>query len=667
MNMKASETKINPIIEGTKQYVVPLFQRSYSWGVREWNALWVDLTEMMNTPDATAHFLGSIVTMPSMSVPEGVTKYLLIDGQQRMTTVFVLLILMRDIARQYNHTELADEIQNTMLTNPYKRDIDNVKLLPTQVDRSHFLSLVNGNIASGESGIIKCYQFFARKLRTTQASYDDVKTLFRIITQKLTLVSIVLEHDDNPYLVFESLNAKGKPLSQADLIRNYFFMRIHVNQQDDIYQNYWYPMFDALGDSMTEFIRHYLMRDGRFVKESDVYDTIKSRVNEKNTLQYLEDLKFNALLYNRIINPKNESDTAIQERMQRIVRLEATVIYPFLLSCYGEFAQNQMSQSTFVGILDIIENFFIRRYLCNYRREGLNQRLPMLHRQVREMFAGDYINGLPRILQSRGYPSNDELKIAVASLPLYGGGSRFESTRIILERLERSDKHHEAADLAKATIEHIMPQTLTDWWRQHLGIDSVVIHAEKLHVLGNLTLSAYNPPLSNKPYPEKKKIYAESNISLNKYFSGVEDWRASDIDNRSSAMAEIAMTIWPDICPRQEDSTQISLVTVTNTKPQEMRIHTTVIAVKHWAHVIEHTLIYLYENIESELFSDILRTYPSVIRQRLNTQYGQPFHDVFDINISMSAKGAYQFCYAVVGMCGIGTDEFEIKRVSTRV
>ena len=160
---------------------------------------------------------------------------------------------------------------------------------------------------------------------------------------------------------------------------------------------------------------------------------------------------------------------------------------------------------------------------------------------------------------------------------------------------------------------------------------------------------------------------AESNISLNKYFSGVEDWRTSDIDNRSSAMAEIAMTIWPDICPKQEDSTQISLVTVTNTKPQEMRIHTTVIAVKHWAHVIEHTLIYLYENIESELFSDILRTYPSVIRQRLNTQYGQPFHDIFDINISMSAKGAYQFCYAVVGMCGIGTDEFEIKRVSTRV
>jgi len=222
--MKASETKLQPIIEGTKQYVVPLFQRSYSWEKKEWEILWNDLVELCFLENPRTHFIGSIVTMPTESVPEGVAKYLLIDGQQRLTTIFILLALLRDKARQGGQGELAEEINNTLLVNPYKRDLDYYKLQPTQSDRNSFQSLVQSKPLGGQDQIANAYLFFERKLKQ---SGIDSQTLKKIISSNLSVVSIVLDPDDDPHLVFESLNAKGRPLTQADLIRNYFFMRIH--------------------------------------------------------------------------------------------------------------------------------------------------------------------------------------------------------------------------------------------------------------------------------------------------------------------------------------------------------------------------------------------------------------------------------------------------------
>lgn len=665
--MKASETKLNPMIEGTKQYVVPLFQRAYSWGSEEWNVLWNDLIDMLNVDEAPDHFMGSVVTMPMLSVPEGVTKYLLIDGQQRLTTLFVLLVLLRDMARPLQLAELADEIHNTLLTNPYKRDADHVKLLPTQVDRASFLALVNSQKHHDDSNIYKCYQYFERKMRSTHMGSEQLRMIFRVIARRLSLVSIVLEHDDNPYLVFESLNAKGKPLSQADLIRNYFFMRIHVDKQDAVYRDYWYPMQLALGEAMTEFVRHFLMRDGRFVKESDVYVVLKSRVTAENALVYLEELRFHAQLYERIIYPDREPDVRIRRRLQAIAPLEATIIYPFVLSCFAEYAQRAISLDVFAGTLDIIENFFIRRYLCNYRREGLNRELPKLHRQIHEQHAGNYLDGLPRIFQLRGYPSNEELKIAIISLRIYGQGSRLALTRHILERIERSFDHHEEADISRATIEHVMPQTLTDWWRQHLGNEWETVHAEKLHVLGNLTLSAYNQPLSNKSFVEKQKIFADSHIVMNRYFTQVTRWQADDIDARSLAMAERAIQVWPDLRVNTDILTSHALSEVTHTKPFELRIQNTVLPVRHWNDVLHQLLKYLYTHVDADVYAEILRRYSTTIWQRPGVVYGGgTFEEVFETHYNMSARDIYRCCYAILTLCDIGTDEFEVKRMSTR-
>lgn len=287
--MKASETKLQKILEGTQQYLVPLFQRPYSWERQQWENLWDDLIELTEQETIRPHFMGSIVTMQTVSVPEGVSKYLLIDGQQRLTTILILLAVVRDWGKQKTETnKLADQINNTILINPYEDGLEQYKLQPTQADRHYFHQIIDTGSPNSEKSLINdCYRFFDKKMRLIEMELTSVKTA---IISGLSLVSITLDQDENPHLVFESLNAKGKALSQADLIRNYFFMKIHVDKQEEIYAQYWQPMQDVLGEGLTECIRHYLMKDGVEVKKDQVYFTLKDKVNPKNALESLQDL-----------------------------------------------------------------------------------------------------------------------------------------------------------------------------------------------------------------------------------------------------------------------------------------------------------------------------------------------------------------------------------------
>lgn len=350
--MNASETKLQPIIEGTKQYVVPLFQREYSWGKDEWQVLWNDLVELSELDNPREHFIGSIVTMPTISVPEGVAKYLLIDGQQRLTTIFILLALLRNKLLDSGDEELAEEINNTLIVNQYKKGIDHYKLLPTQSDRDCYKKLIDSEEMLSTGRITDAYRYFERKLQQT---YIDPKKIQKIISNNLSIVSIVLDKEDNPHLVFESLNAKGRPLTQADLIRNYFFMRIHVDQQENIYRNYWKPMQDSLGDNLTEFIRHYLMKDGTTVKQGDVYFSLKDKVNQESAFDHLLDLFKFSQYYYKILYPNNEPNLRIRKILTHICRLEITTVYPFLLNCYHDYNNNAINEDDFVTILRLLQ------------------------------------------------------------------------------------------------------------------------------------------------------------------------------------------------------------------------------------------------------------------------------------------------------------------------
>jgi uncharacterized protein with ParB-like and HNH nuclease domain len=318
--MQASETKLQRIIEGTQQYVVPLFQRPYSWEKKQWDALWNDLIELYESDNPRPHFLGSIVTMPTNSVPEGVSKYLLIDGQQRLTTIFILLAALRDIAKQ-SEERLASEINNKYLINAYEDGLGYYKLQPTQVDRVIFQQIINSEILVDEGGILECYRFFEKKIRQSRSSLE-LPRIKNVICNNLSLVSVVLSYDDDPYLVFESLNAKGRPLTPADLIRNYFFMRIHTDEQDSVYTRYWQPMQELLGDNLTEFMRHYLTKTGVVVNQSDVYFQIKDRIGTSDALPYLQDLCIFSEYYSRLLNPTREPKKNVSKYLNRLNRLE---------------------------------------------------------------------------------------------------------------------------------------------------------------------------------------------------------------------------------------------------------------------------------------------------------------------------------------------------------
>lgn len=328
--MHANQTDVQRILGGVQQYVIPLFQRPYSWDTKQWTTLWQDLLDLCEDDKPRHHFIGSIVTMPSKSVPEGVTKFILIDGQQRLTTLLVLLAVIRDKARQLP-SNLADKIDDLLLKNRHQDDTDTYKLLPTQMDRSAFFAVMDGNSRPKEGQIACAFEFFEKRLRLR--TEIDLEKLYTVVGKNLVLVSIVLDKDDNPYLIFESLNAKGEPLTQADLIRNYFFMRIHVNAQEKTFNQHWMPMQERLGKDLTEYIRHFLMmRDGKNVKQSDVYYTLKENIEDRpdeEIVGFLQEVATFSKYYAKLLDPVEEESDKIAARMKRLNRFEATTAYPF--------------------------------------------------------------------------------------------------------------------------------------------------------------------------------------------------------------------------------------------------------------------------------------------------------------------------------------------------
>jgi uncharacterized protein with ParB-like and HNH nuclease domain len=545
--MHAGETKIQAIIDSTRQYVIPLFQRPYSWESPQWVTLWQDLEELCEEEHPRNHFIGSIVTMPSKSVPEGVTKYILIDGQQRLTTLLILLAVIRDKAHK-QPGNLADKINDLLLKNRHQEGTEVYKPLPTQVDRPAFCAIMDSEAALKGTLLTTAYEFFARRLRMSPGI--GLEKLYNAIRNHLVLVSIVLDKDDNPYLIFESLNAKGRPLTQADLIRNFFFMRIDIKLQEKMYAEYWKPMQDRLGENLTEYIRHFLMRDGKIVRQSDIYFTLKESIEDRSAdeiIAYLQEVAASSRYYAKLLRPQEEKGAKIRERMDRLNRYEATTAYPFLLNVYHDYERKKLSEADFSVILDMLESFLIRRFICGVATSGLTKIFPSLYAQAGRW--ASLVEGVRQTLRDKSFPRDQQFKEQFVTAKIYGG-DRSAKAKLILERLELSFEHKEPVDPETLTIEHVMPRTPTDWWRQHLGDDWEAVHDEWLDTVGNLTLTGYNSELSNSDFPTKKSQLHASHVELNKYFATVVVWDEQSIARRGESLAERALTVWPDFARR---------------------------------------------------------------------------------------------------------------------
>jgi len=658
--MKASETKFQHVIEGTKQYVVPLFQRPYSWDIREWSLLWDDLLWLSENREPKSHFIGSIVTMPTVSVPEGVTKYLLIDGQQRLTTIFIILALLRNQASFEQNHDLSQEIEQNLLINRFKKGNDYFKLLPTQVNRLAFTCLMDRNQECPdeieEDKITACYMFFQRKLMRKKI---EIQALYHIIVNRLSVVSIVLDYDDNPHLVFESLNAKGRPLTQPDLIRNFFFMRVDPTEQEYFHAQYWQPMEAALNHNLTDYIRHYLMRNGTIVKQDDVYFTLKDQVKQDQVKAALKDLFEFSKYYVYLLDPNREAHPKLGMALTRLKRLEVTTAFPFLLNCYREYDEERISVDEFEKILDILENYMIRRFVCNRPTSLLNKVFPLLYTQALTQGASNLVDGVRAILQLRDYPKDSEFRARLLDNRLYGSGERLQKTKLILERLELAHGHKEKIALDSLTVEHVMPQTITDWWRDHLGEDYETQHELYLHTLGNLTLTGYNSEMSNGSFFEKKKRLLASHLELNSHFDALKSWDKEAIQQRGEVLASIALNVWVYFGTAPDES--MATNDVKGKTPKMLTILGQHITVKSWVDVQENTLGTIAE-LEPDAFINLAQQYPRFISlEQQQFRRSRQLRNGYYIESNLSSRDIYRFCMQAVEASGLSSEDWSVE------
>ncbi len=557
--MKATEANFQTIIEGVKQFVVPLFQRTYCWNAGDITMLFQDICEIYNEgPDTTReHFIGAIVTMPGVTNPANVTSHIVIDGQQRMTTLLLFLAAIRSLAIEKNDQELADEIRAIYLTNQFKKGDDGRKLIPTQADRAAFFQAMDTGVvtAPGSSRITGAFSE-ARKLiadaRDENDAPFDLVRLTRIITSSLALVSINLSSTDNPYVIFQSLNGKGEPLTQGDLIRNYFFMRLPADRHDEVYENVWLPMQEGLSQTglLDEFLRHFLSKDGEDTFDKDIYKSLKKRADK----HYQDAKQVEALLtqiarfaghYQNILRPSSQS--AVGRALGRLNRWNVTTAYPFLLNLYDDYADGRLSEDAFCQILAHIESFVVRRFFCLVPTNRLRRIFATAFAKTKpdSGLASDRVLTVPAYLKQQNWPSDADFVRQFGRYPLYARqGQQSGRCKMVLELLNNALGHKEGVVYDNLTVEHVMPQTLTDDWREMLGEEADDVHSTWRHTIGNLTLTGYNSTLSNDSYPQKQSIYAASNVSMNAYFGTITSWTAEAIQARALTLAQHALKIW---------------------------------------------------------------------------------------------------------------------------
>lgn len=555
--MKADGVKVQTLLGSKVQYRVPLFQRTYNWKEEQWDQLWDDITEVYMMEEPRPHFIGAVVTQPIPDAPEKAAKHLLIDGQQRLTTLCILLTAIREKAVKGQNQILADEIYNTCLTNKMYNPTDDelVKLRPTQRDRNVFHVLVSGGhpTNTGNSNIHKAFQYFRKALDDgdPQKSPFDLPKLKDRITYYLDLVSVSLEANDSAHKIFESLNNTGLQLGASDLIRNYIFM--HIPMEDEAqatYDRHWMPMQDLLEARLDGFFWRYLMMDGSLPRVDETYEEICKRnkdLSPSKATTLLKNLSQHAVYYSRILADSGGGvdDFHIQARRLRV--WDMNVAYSFIMKSMAWEAEGKITLNQAIDAMRAIESFVIRRAICNVPTNRL-----------RRIFAGmcssitpdNYIGGVHEHLLRNEWPPDDDFQERFVEYPLYTWSRTTGRVRLVLESLERSfgEKERPVID-ENITIEHVMPQTLTAEWEEMLGGQAREIHGKWLHTPGNLTLTAYNPELGNSPFDRKKDILSGSKFALSDAIVSCNTWDEHTIRARGQSLAERAVTIWarPDL------------------------------------------------------------------------------------------------------------------------
>lgn len=552
--MDVHDERFGNLIYARTQYIVPIWQREYSWGKTQWTELWSDITRLYEetfkkrSGQDISHFMGSIVLKPRKL--GGVEKYVIIDGQQRMITLLVLIALIRDKAKGDNAT-LSDTIQSSYLFN---RDIksasERFKLRPSDTDNTSFERIMNGE-SDVQGRLADAYVFFEQRLeeeKDESGNRYDLEKLKETIVDNLRAVEIVLAEKDDPNRIFETLNSRGLELEQADLVRNFFMMKVRdEGRAERLYKGTWLPMQRRLSsiENLTEFFRHYLaMKKHARVKQKDIYRLIMQErlkwAKEDETIAELQEMKRHSKYYQRLLFPDKERIAKIRRGLERLNTWKVSTAYPFLLKAYLA----KIPVDDFCRVLGTIESFVVRRHFCNVKTNSLNTIFTSLCGLDDRDLVASLEKELANYEWNYRWPDDDEFAESFTTFPIYK--SSHAKCHLVLSSLEQSFGHPERVELQSLTIEHVMPETPTDWWKTHIGSDWQRVYSERLHTIGNLTFLAgpTNPKLSNSPFPDKKKWFMKTKVDLSGYFQSLDRWTETELLERAELLSQKGLEIW---------------------------------------------------------------------------------------------------------------------------
>lgn len=565
--MIATQLQINSFLQAPNvQFVIPVYQRNYDWTNTECKDLLNDIISV-ETEDRGTHFIGSIVFVHEGTYSTSEVKELvIIDGQQRLTTINILYVALYRFAKDNSKTQDAERLYNMFLTNQYvKNESSKLKLKQTDTNSVAFKAIMvgSGSELSVFSNVTENYNYFRSIIN--EANFELIlRGLNRLI-----FVEISLERDkDDPQRIFESLNSTGLDLSQSDLIRNFILMDLPPKDQNRIFETIWNPIEENAKDIVkqnslvSEYIRDYLtLRNKKIPNKSKVYVEFKSLYDNKKDEAYhqeLENIKSLSIHYKKFINPSTVVDPAIKKELEYINRLEINVAYPFLLQVFEDAENGLLSKDELINVLKLIQSYVWRRFIVGLPTNALNKIFMTLYSEVdAEEYYDSIAKALVKKKGSAKFPTNEDLKTALKDKDLYN--TQPKNRNYLFEMLENyNNREFVNTNNEQITIEHIFPKNPHENWNTDLSSEEFFVFKEKyLNTIGNLTLSGNNGALSNRSFSEKKEMnfdgneqgYQFSRLWLNSYLKSIDTWNVSKYEERLNIIYERFLKIWefPDV------------------------------------------------------------------------------------------------------------------------
>jgi uncharacterized protein with ParB-like and HNH nuclease domain/predicted transport protein len=560
--MKATEARLLDFLKKSPQFVIPIYQRTYSWTEKECRQLWDDIVRCGSTEKVIVHFIGSIVYVESgLSQVTHQAPLLVIDGQQRLTTVSLVLSALADAVGDAEPFDGFSQrkIRNYFLLNPEESGDRHYKLLLSQTDKASLMAVL-GNTEQPKEPSLRITRNYALFKQWIDETKGDLATICKGLA-KLVVIDIALTRDqDNPQLIFESMNSTGKELSQADLIRNFILMGSEPKLQTHLYEQFWRPMEvdfgqEAYGTHFDSFMRYYLtVKTGEIPNISAVYEAFKAHSRLSRDSAIKDDVHVEALVrdirnyarYFCAMALGTETEPELNRAFHDLRELKVDVAYPFLLELYYDYTTGLLSKNDFVIIVRLVEAYVFRRAICAIPTNSMNKTFATFTKAVKKDRYLESIQAQFLLLPSyRRFPSNDEFQRDIQTRDLY----KFRSRSYWLRRLENQGRK-EFVPVTEYTIEHIMPQNeqLSTAWQVALGPEWQRVQQTWLHTLGNLTLTGYNSEYSDRSFAEKRDMkggFKESPLKLNTGLGQLGEWNEENIKTRAATLATLAVQVWP--------------------------------------------------------------------------------------------------------------------------